>query len=112
FSQTVQINELANGSIVPIRFSPKLFDYGKNQIGAVSSSVGFAGFRILYPLNRPGDELGAFLGASYLRFLCQRAVYGLSARGLAVNCAEPGGEEFPAFEQFWVEQPKPGASTL
>jgi len=112
YSRTVQINELWDGSILPIRFSPKLFDYGKNRIGSVPRSVGFAGFRLLYPLNKPGDELGAFLGASYLRFLCQKAVYGLSARGLAVNCAEPGGEEFPAFEEFWVERPKPGASLL
>jgi glucans biosynthesis protein len=67
--------------------------------------MGFAGFRILYDLNKPGDELGAFLGASYFRLLCQKAVYGLSARGLAVNTAEPGGEEFPIFEEFWVEKP-------
>ncbi len=36
--------------------------------------MGFAGLRILYPLNKPGDELGAFLGVSYFRFLCQQAV--------------------------------------
>jgi len=112
FSKTVQVNELDDGSVVPIPFSQRLFDYGRNRIGAVPGSVGFAGLRILYPLNKPGDELGAFLGASYFRFLCQRAVYGLSARGLAVNCAEPGGEEFPAFEEFWVERPRPGASVL
>jgi glucans biosynthesis protein len=68
--------------------------------------------RILYALNKPGDELGAFLGASYFRFLCQHAFYGMSARGLAVNTGEPGGEEFPIFRAFWVERPLPDARTL
>jgi len=37
--------------------------------------------------------------------LCTKAVYGLSARGLALNTAEPGGEEFPIFTEFWIEKP-------
>ena len=32
-------------------------------------------------------------------------LYGLSARGLAINTAEPSGEEFPAFTHFWIERP-------
>jgi glucans biosynthesis protein len=135
FNHPVEINEVNGGAAVPIRFSSKLFDYGHNVfnppashggfVGArllsplghlidnleMSNLTGFAGFRILYPLNRPGDELGAFLGASYLRFLCQKAVYGLSARGLAINTGQPGGEEFPRFEEFWIERPRPGATT-
>ena len=70
--------------------------------------MGYAGFRIHYPLNNPGDELGVFQGASYFRFLCRRAAYGLSARALAVNTAESGGEEFPSFREFWVERPATG----
>ena len=112
FSRTIQVNELVNGSVVPIPFSEKLFDYGSNKLTGLHGSLGFAGFRVLYPLNKPGDELGGFLGASYFRFLCQRAIYGLSARGIAVNCAEPGGEEFPAFEEFWVQRPQAGANSL
>ena len=53
-----------------------------------------------------------FQGASYFRFLCRRAAYGISARGLAVNTAEPGGEEFPDFEEFWVDRPGPGATQI
>jgi glucans biosynthesis protein len=33
-------------------------------------------------------------------------VYGLSARGLAIDTALPSGEEFPRFTEFWVEKPK------
>ncbi|NND49002.1 MAG: glucan biosynthesis protein G, partial [Rhizobiales bacterium] len=31
--------------------------------------------------------------------------YGLSARGLAIDTAEPDGEEFPVFRAFWIETP-------
>ncbi len=103
---TVQIHELIDRDPRVIEFNRKLFLYDQVKLPrSVSDSMGFAGFRILYDLNKPGDELGAFLGASYFRLLCQKAVYGLSARGLAVNTAEPGGEEFPVFEEFWVEKP-------
>jgi glucans biosynthesis protein len=105
FDKTVQVSELRGGNETPIPFSPQLFDYGKTDVGSVPEIMGFSGFRMLYPLNRPGDELGAFQGASYFRLLCQEAFYGLSARGLAINTGEPGGEEFPVFEEFWVERP-------
>ena len=112
FNQTVQISELKGGQESPVAFSPRLFDYGKNAVGDVPETMGFSGFRILYPLNQPGDELGAFQGASYFRLLCQQAVYGLSARGLAINTGEPGGEEFPVFEEFWVQRPAADAKEL
>jgi len=112
FDQTVQINVVRAKAVDPVPFSPALFDYGMNRVPSVRSTMGFAGFRVLYPLNKPGDELGAFLGASYFRFLCQRAVYGLSARGLAINTVEAGGEEFPVFREFWVERPLPESKAL
>jgi glucans biosynthesis protein len=111
FKKTVTINEVYDNSVETVPFQTKLFDYGKNRL-RVPSSTGFAGFRILYPLNKHDDELGVFQGASYLRFLCQKAVYGLSARGLAINTAEPGGEEFPDFVEFWAVRPASGAKTL
>jgi glucans biosynthesis protein len=112
FNQTVQISELREGQESPVAFSPRLFDYGKNNIGAVPEDMGFTGFRMLYPLNQAGDELGAFQGASYFRLLCQQAVYGLSARGLAINTGEPDGEEFPLFEEFWVQRPAVDAKEI
>ncbi|MDD3180643.1 MAG: glucan biosynthesis protein G [Opitutaceae bacterium] len=109
----VQINELNDGEASPIKFSSRLFDYGRNRrSGRIPEDMGFAGFRILHDLNKPGDELASFLGASYFRVLCEQAHYGLSARGLALNTADPGGEEFPSFEEFWIERPQPGAKRL
>ncbi len=112
FDRPVQVNILSGKDTEPVPFSSSLFDYGMNRVPSVPSTTGFAGFRILYPLNKPGDELGAFLGVSYFRFLCQHAAYGLSARGLAVNTGEPGGEEFPVFREFWVERPAADSRTL
>jgi glucans biosynthesis protein len=112
FNKTVQISELKDGDETPIPFSPQLFDYGRNDIGQIPETMGFSGFRVLYPLNRAGDELGAFQGASYFRLLCEKAVYGLSARGLAINTGDPAGEEFPVFEEFWVQRMAPGATEM
>src|SRR5690606_27976669 len=32
-------------------------------------------------------------------------VYGVSARGLAIDTAVPSGEEFPRFREFWIARP-------
>jgi len=113
FNHTVQLHELDGRKARDIAFDRDRFIYDRVDLpGDIPDTMGFAGFRILYDLNKPGDELGAFLGASYFRLLCGKAVYGLSARGLAINTAEPGGEEFPAFEEFWVQKPAPDARDL
>ena len=73
--------------------------------------LGFAGFRVHYPLNTPKykDEVLVFLGASYFRALGKGQRYGLSARGLAIDTASTSGEEFPRFTEFWIERPEPQA---
>lgn len=111
-NRTVQISQLTDGKPELIPFDRRLFDYDKLKTGDLPPTMGFAGFRVLYPMNKAGDELGAFQGASYFRLLCQKAIYGLSARGLALNTAEPGGEEFPIFTDFWIERPAPDARTI
>src|SRR5262249_13808411 len=55
------------------------------------------------------DELIAFLGASYFRFLGRKQRYGLSARGLTLAAGAGAGEEFPFFREFWIETPEPNA---
>ncbi len=52
------------------------------------------------------DEYAVFQGASYFRPWAGQ-LYGLSARGLAINTAKPPGEEFPFFRSFWIEKPRP-----
>lgn len=108
YNRTVQLSEVRDGKVALIRYDKDLFNFGANRdLGSIPGDMGFTGFRIHYPLNSPDyyDELAVFQGASYFRALGQGMRYGLSARGLALNTAEPGGEEFPVFEEFWVERP-------
>ena len=111
---TVEISELRGKRAEPILFDPHFFIYdrAKLKVGELPSTMGFAGFRLIYPLNHTDDELGAFLGASYFRMLCQKAVYGLSARGLALNSGESVPEEFPLFTHFWIERPAVAAKSI
>jgi glucans biosynthesis protein len=44
--------------------------------------------------------------------LGRNEIYGLSARGLAINTATAGGEEFPYFTDFWLVKPDPKQRTL
>jgi glucans biosynthesis protein len=115
FKDPVKINELVGDVVREVRFNPELFDYGANVIDPRDlRGLGFAGFRVHYPINSPKykDEVVVFLGASYFRALGKGQRYGLSARGLAVDTALGSGEEFPQFVEFWLRRPTPGATEL
>jgi glucans biosynthesis protein len=111
FKRPVTVNTIRDGIATPIPFAANLFDFGRTKIDRpLPVNVGFAGFRLHYPLNDPRifDEVIAFLGASYFRFLGRGQRYGMSARGLTVGAGTPN-EEFPFFREFWVEAPGPNA---
>jgi periplasmic glucans biosynthesis protein len=115
FDQPVRINELSGNTVREVRFDPALFDYGANKFNPQRmNGLGFAGFRVHYPLNtqKYKDEVLVFLGASYFRALGKGQVYGISARGLAIDTGLASGEEFPAFVEFWIERPAPTATEL
>jgi glucans biosynthesis protein len=115
FDQSVRINELSGNTVREVRFDPALFDYGANKFNPQRmNGLGFAGFRVHYPLNtqKYKDEVLVFLGASYFRALGKGQVYGISARGLAIDTGLASGEEFPAFVEFWIERPAPTATEL
>ncbi len=115
FDRSVQVHVIENGTDVPLPFSTKYFHYGKNDFAAkIPPDIGWAGVRIHTQLKRPEyfDELIVFLGASYFRAVGRDNVYGLSARGLAVDTVEPSGEEFPRFIEFWLVQPAPDATSV
>ncbi len=115
FTSTVAVHAVEGGRAEVVRFSPELFSYGERvKAASLAGADGFAGFRLTHPLNRADhfDEVVSFLGASYFRALGRGNVYGLSARGLAIDTALPSGEEFPAFREFWLETPAPGADRI
>ena len=115
FDMPVRVHEISGKVMQDIRFDPKNFSYGANTLDAKDLiGLGFAGFRVHYPVNTPKykDEILTFLGASYFRAVGKGQVYGLSARGLAVDTALSSGEEFPYFTDFWVERPQANAKEI
>jgi glucans biosynthesis protein len=111
FKRRVGVNVLRNGKPVPVPYLHSEFDFGGLDLGDFPETLGFAGFRMRTPLNRPDvfDELIVFLGASYFRFLGRDQLYGLSARAFAINAGvENEREEFPFFREFWIEEAPPG----
>ena len=114
-AEPIRINVVEPHGAREVPFDPELFDYGKNRLDLQKmKQAGFNGFRVHFPINKPGykDEVLVFQGASYFRALGKGQHYGLSARGLAVDTAEPGGEEFPRFVEFWIEKPRAKATSL
>ncbi|TVP52683.1 MAG: glucan biosynthesis protein G [Halomonadaceae bacterium] len=104
----VDIHLVNEGEARRLAFTTDLFHYRHSPVGIDQFDArGYAGFRVHHPLNTPDyyDEFLVFLGASYFRAVGKHQLYGLSARGLAVNTVGPGDEEFPRFSQFWIETP-------
>jgi glucans biosynthesis protein len=115
YREPVQIHVVEDSEVRTLGFDKEMFDYGKTDLkDKLPADLGFAGFRIHYPLNRSDykDEVVVFLGASYFRMVGRDQVYGISARGLAIDTALPEGEEFPAFREFWLVRPAPDATSM
>ncbi|WP_144767542.1 glucan biosynthesis protein G [Herbaspirillum sp. SJZ099] len=116
FNEPVRVNEVVGGAVREINFSPALFDYSANRNIDPRGlrNIGFAGFRIRFPVNsaKVKDDVLTFHGASYFRAMGKGQGYGLSARGLAIDTALYSGEEFPRFTEFWLERPSADSREL
>jgi len=111
----VRVYEVVNGIAREVLYGPSAFDFGKSGVDpAQMKDLAFSGVRIHYPLNRPDyyDAMTVFQGASYFRSIGRGQVFGLSARGIAINTATSEGEEFPTFRALWLERPRPGAAEM
>jgi len=107
FYQTpVQLYELRDGQAQQLAYNAAMFDYGKSGLSNshLMADLGFAGFRAQFHTDWQRDVV-AFLGASYFRAVGADMQYGLSARGLAIDCGMDRAEEFPSFTSFWFERP-------
>ena len=104
----VNVHLVVNKLARRVLFTNDVFEYAPDvPLIPSDESMGYSGFRLRAPLNRPDywDEFLVFQGASYFRAAARGQLYGLSARGLAVRTARREGEEFPVFTDFWVERP-------
>lgn len=104
-----------------VLYDPSYFDMpAGSPAHELPTGAGFAGFR--FQESRQGDQgkldwrnndWVAFLGASYFRAIGELYQYGLSARAIAIDVAEPERpEEFPNFTHFWFEPPAEGSTTV
>jgi len=107
-SVAVTVSTVEQGMARDLVATPAMFQISASlpQLNS-KTSLPLSGFRIRTQINskKIWDEFLVFQGASYYRAVAQYLLYGLSARGLAINTAEPVGEEFPVFTHFWVERP-------
>ena len=115
YSTPVDIYVVAGGQQSRINYLPDLFTFGPLVPKPPDDlDLHYAGFRLRYPINGKDyfDEFAVFQGASYFRAIAKGQIYGLSARGLAIDTGQPQGEEFPFFRAFWVEEPPAAAATV
>ena len=114
-SVAVTVSTVENGVAHDVAATPDMFESGPS-IPHIEGKVSLplSGFRLKGQINskKVWDEFLVFQGASYFRAVAQHLLYGQSARGLAINTAEPSGEEFPAFTHFWVERPDARAKSI
>jgi glucans biosynthesis protein len=113
FRRAVRMHDVVDGVAREIVYDASMFDLARSGQDAAKlpHGLGFAGFRMFFAPDFESD-VAAFLGASYFRAVGATKQYGLSARGLAVDCGLPRAEEFPDFVAFWFERPARDAKAL
>jgi periplasmic glucans biosynthesis protein len=115
YKNPVRIYIVEDGTLLEIHYNSHLFEFGPSlYVPPIHDKPLFTGFRVRAPMQSSEylDEFIIFQGASYFRALGTGQLYGVSARGLAVDTAEPHGEEFPFFRTFWIERPGVGAKSI
>jgi periplasmic glucans biosynthesis protein len=112
---SVKVATVEDGVAKEVVATPAMFRMSGSLPAQLSNlPLPLSGFRIRSRINsaKVWDEFLVFQGASYFRAVAKNLLYGLSARGLAVNTGEPAGEEFPAFTHFWIERPGSRANSI
>jgi glucans biosynthesis protein len=115
YRRPVQINLVDAGGAKPVPFRKDFFVSDNEDLARrLPSNLGFAGFKLTYPLNRRTmrDAVLTFAGASYFRGVGKGNEFGLAARGLALDTGLMSGEEFPQFVEYWLERPAKQAESM
>lgn len=116
FQRPVRMFAVTDGKSAELLYRKRYFDMPDDSPAqGMPDDAGFAGFRLHE--NRKRDDWKtqdwiAFLGASYFRAIGELGQYGLSARGIAVDTAVDGPEEFPSFTEFYLEPGQDGTMTV
>jgi len=83
----VKIYIVDGGQSQELSYDPALFDYSRSGVDNrdAGADTGIAGFRLLFHTDWKRD-VAAFQGASYFRAVDGELQYGMSQRGLAIDC--------------------------
>lgn len=114
-SPPVTLHEFSATHEQVLPFVGSFFSYGLlRNPPRLTPDLGYAGFRVHSPLNRPEhfDEVIVFPGGCSFRALGAGQNFGLSARALLLDAGPLAAEEFPSFTDFWIGRPKPDATSL
>jgi len=107
FQKSVKMHVVEDGKTREILYSSDYFDMPQDSIARkLPEKTGFAGFRLQESRQRDDwrtQDWVAFLGAAYFRTIGALNQYGLSARGVIIDAAEPIPEEFPDFTEFYIQ---------
>jgi glucans biosynthesis protein len=121
FPSGPRINTVDRKGAHPLAYSPSFFTFGDLALNPpLPATLPYAGFYLRYPLptalqQKPNMLNGFFsvLGGNYFRVLAEDQVYGLSARGVAIDTSVPDKpEEFPQFTDWWLHEPAANATQL
>jgi glucans biosynthesis protein len=114
YDQAVAIRVVDGPEVRELKFSPSDFSYPDPALKASLSGAGFAGFSVTFPRSggRAPEKTAEFLGASHFKGTARHSEPGVAARAVILNPAQPGGEEFAWFREFWIVRPPAGASEL
>lgn len=117
-----QINTVDRKGAHPLAYSPAFFNFLNLTINPpLPSTLPYGGFYLRYPINKPDsldgfftvESTGALAGGNYFRTFAKDQVYGLSARGVALNTEVDGKkEEFPNFCEWWLYEPAYNATQI
>jgi len=123
-----QINAVDKKGSHPLAYSPSYFnflDFTAHPPAEIvfnpplPATLGYAGFYVRYPdmgIGSNVNSLDGFFsvrGGNYFRVIAKEQVYGLSARGLAIDTGMEGKkEEFPEFTDWWLHEPAPNATEI
>lgn len=111
----VVVREYSATHVQELPFVAGFFDYGAARPPVrVPPTIGYGGFRLHSPLNRPEhfDEVAVFAGGCTFRALGAGQNFGLAARALAIDAGPLAAEEYPRFTEFWVGRPQPDAKSV
>ncbi|WP_166261854.1 glucan biosynthesis protein G [Marinobacter salicampi] len=115
YGHPVRLNEIDSDGVRQISFDKSHFDFPNDGFSKrIPADLGYTGFKLTYPLTSEDtqNQFLVFAGASYFRGVGSDNNFGLSARGIAIDTGLSSGEEYPAFIEYWLEQPSAEADSM